>query len=210
MGVTGGRRTRGNVTVLVVMLLPVLMLVLALGVDVSHAHSLGMAHKAALEDACQVLQARQEELKFSERPDELARDLVARTLAADGFLGQARVGYYEQAAPRDPGSADDDERHAVVEVVLGRQAGAAFGAGASWPVTDGSVLALRFYASYRVFRPEVVSAGGGSFGRWHEVRLDDDGHGGRAVTRTGSGALGRDGLSAEARGALDALGAART
>lgn len=181
----GRRPGEGNVILLVVMLLPVFALFLTLGIDVSHAHSLGVMQKQSLDDACEEVQMRQEEVKFSARPDRTVRDLVASSLERDGYVGRIFISYLERTARRASGSHDNDERHMVVEVAAGRGAGSFFGMQRLWPVTDSVVWTMRAYATYEVFRPPVVPKGDGqTFGRRFEVTFEA-GEDGRSVARFG-------------------------
>lgn len=193
------RARRGAAELLFVVCLPVIVMSMVLGIDLAHAYGASVMLKQALDDACQEAIVRQEEIKFSADPAQFVCDEIVReALGRDGFIGQARVFYYEEQSPRSDRSAQDDERHIVVEVAAERTVGSAFGAGVSWPVTCSVVWTMKPYASYRVYRPRS-----GNWGRAYLVAFERQQSGDSTSSLRGRTDISRSALSAEARRALD-------
>lgn len=195
------RGQRGNVQLGFLFCIPLLLLALALGADLSRAYSAGIIQKQALDDAAQEILVRQEEIKFSEDPSALVRDMVAESLCRDGYTGSVELSYYEESHLRED-VTDNDERHIVVEIATGRQVRSALAGGFAFPVSDSVVVSVLPYATYTVYRPGGSTA---PTGTRYQMTLSDDGTGATTHTTDAETTIDRDDLSAKATEALDSM-----
>ena len=199
------RSERGNVMLFVIMCLPLLIGSMALGVDVARGNSVKVIQKQELDDAQQAVLVRQEQIKYSPDPARLTCELVRASLEQDGFVGVAQLSYLERYHKRPPGSAQDDERHVVVELALAQGLGSSLGMWTGVPVSDSAVWTMLPYASYRVFLPpQLADADGATFGRRYVLECSRNG-GGAHATVTGQEALDLNDLSVGAREALEGI-----
>ncbi len=199
------RSERGNVMLFALLCLPLVIVSMALGVDIARGHAVQIMQKHELDDAQQAVLVRQEQVKYATDPAGLCRELVQESLEQDGFVGTAQLSYLERYHKRQPGSAADDERHVVAELVLCRGIGSSFGLWRGVPASDSVVWTMVPYASYQVFRPpSLADADGATYGRRYLLEFTREGDRSLGTLRSES-PLDAGGLSHGALAALDAL-----